>query len=211
MILSSPRVPLTKRTLVDEEQLLDQLDLVRLNLPEAFQKASEIVRERDRIYEEAQSYAREIVEEAEQEAARILDEMGIVRQAKAEAEQIRQQVQQDCQAAQERTMAEIEEWRRQGEKELEQMRARAVAEAEAIEQGADEYADRVLGNIENQLGEMLRVVRNGRHQLERENASTRTHASQSAIQQESGNRENKQSQQQRPHSNQRSHKNSRSR
>lgn len=181
---------------MDEEQLLDRLDLVRLNLPEAFQKATEIIRSRDEIYEEAQAYAREIIEEAEQEAARILDEMGIVRQAKAEAEQIRQQVQQDCQAAQEKTMAEIEQWRRQGEKELEQMRARAVAEAEAIEQGADEYADRVLGNIEHQLGEMLRVVRNGRHQLERENATSRTHASQSAIQQENNHRsDSKQSQQ----------------
>ncbi len=33
-ILTSPRVPLTGKTIVDEEELLTQLDLIRSSLPE---------------------------------------------------------------------------------------------------------------------------------------------------------------------------------
>ncbi len=173
MILDSPRIPLTRRTLVDEEQLLDQLDLVRMNLPAAFQEAEEIVRHKDEILEQAEQYAQNMIETAERQVAQILDEMGIVRQAKIEADQIRQQLQQDCQDAQEQTVAEIESLRLQAQQEVEEMRRRALAECEAIENGADDYADRVLNNIEQQLGDMLRVIRNGRQQLETEATAIR--------------------------------------
>ena len=46
------------------------------------------------------------------------------------------------------------------------MQQRAIVEAEAIEQGADNYADSVLENIEQHLNDMLRVIRNGRQQLQ---------------------------------------------
>lgn len=171
MILDSPRIPLTRRTLVDEEQLLDQLDLVRMNLPAAFAEAEEIARHKDEILIQAEKYAQEIIEAAERQVAQILDEMGIVRQAKIEADQIRQQVQEECQAAQEQTIAEIERLQDQAQQEIEEMRRRALAECEAIENGADDYADRVLDNIEQQLGDMLRVIRNGRSELQQESAA----------------------------------------
>jgi cell division septum initiation protein DivIVA len=170
MILESPRIPFTRRTLVDEEQLLDHLDKIRLNLPGAFQDASELLRRQEEILQQAEQYAREVVEAAEKQATGILDEMGIVRQAKVEADRVRQQVQLDCEAAQEQTIAEIEQLQRQAQQELEAIRARAISEAEAIETGADEYADRVLRNIEQQFSEMLRVIRNGRQQLQQESA-----------------------------------------
>jgi cell division septum initiation protein DivIVA len=170
MILESPRVPFTRRTLIDEEKLLDHLDKIRLNLPGAFQDASELLRRQEEILQQAEQYAREVVESAERQASGILDEMGIVRQAKVEADRVRQQVQLDCDAAQDQTIAEIEQLQRQAQQEFEAMRARAIAEAEAIETGADEYADRVLRNIEQQFSEMLRVIRNGRQQLQQESA-----------------------------------------
>ncbi len=168
MILESPRIPFTGRTLVDEEQLLEQLDLLRLNLPAAFEEVEEIIRHKDEIIVQAEQYAQEILEAAEQRAAQILDEMGIVRQAKLESDHLRQQVQLDCESAQEQTISEIERLRRQAMEELEDMRSRAISEAEAIEKGADDYADRVLYNLESQLSEMLRVIRNGKSQLDPE-------------------------------------------
>ncbi|HIK32955.1 MAG TPA: DivIVA domain-containing protein [Oscillatoriales cyanobacterium M59_W2019_021] len=170
MILESPRVPFTRRTLIDEEQILDHLDKIRLSLPSAFQDASALLQRQEEILQQAEQYAREVVEAAERQANGILDEMGIVRQAKVEADRVRQQVQIDCEAAQEQTIAEIEQLQMQAQQELEAMRARAIAEASAIETGADEYADRVLRNIEQQLSDMLRVIRNGRQQLQQESA-----------------------------------------
>ncbi|MBO9999903.1 MAG: DivIVA domain-containing protein [Cyanobacteria bacterium SID2] len=173
-ILDSPRIPFTGRTLVDEEPILDILDSIRLNLPTAFQEAEEVLRQKDEIFRQAEQYGREIVEAAEQQAASILDEMGLVRQAKVEADRMRQQVQADCEMAQEQARAEIERMQRQIQQELEEVRSRALAEAEVIESGADEYADRVLLNIEQQLSDMMRVIRNGRQQLQQE-AAYRAH------------------------------------
>lgn len=168
MILDSPRVPLTHRTLVDEEQLLEQLDLIRLNLPIAFQEAEVIVRHKDEILIEAENYAQEIIEAAEQRAAHILNEMGLIQQAKIEADQLRNQVHIDCETLQQATISEIDQIRYQAQQELQEMRARTIAECNEIQNGADEYADRVLGGIEQQLTDMLRVIRNGRHQLDQD-------------------------------------------
>ena len=165
MILDSPRIPLTRRTLVDEEQLLDQLDLIRLNLPSAFQESDIIVRHKDEILQEAEEYAQEIIAAAEQRAAQILNEMGLIQQARSEADQLRQQVQLECETLQQQTLTEIEQIRYRVQQEIEEMRSRTVAECEEIQNGADDYADHVLGSIEQQLNEMMRVIRNGRQQL----------------------------------------------
>ncbi len=165
IILDSPRIPFVGRTLIDEEQLLDQLDIVRLNLPVAFQEAEMIVRHKDEILQEAELYAEEIIENAEQRASQILNEMGLVQQAKVEADQLRNQVQLDCEAIQQATIAEIEQIRYQAQQELEEMRAKAIAECDEIQNGADDYADHVLDSIEQQLTDMLKVIRNGRQQL----------------------------------------------
>jgi hypothetical protein len=44
-----------------------------------------------------------------------------------------------------------------------------MAECEEIQNGADDYADHVLGSIEQQLNEMMRVIRNGRQQVQGNN------------------------------------------
>jgi cell division septum initiation protein DivIVA len=165
IILDSPRVPLSRRTLVDEEQLLEQLDLVRLNLPSAFQEAAELVVHKEEILQEAEQYAQEIIAAAEQRAAHILNDMGLVRQAEMEAAQIRQQVQMECDAIQQQTLADIDQMRRQAQQELDEMQRRSLAECEEIQAGADDYADRVLRDMEQQLSEMMRVVQNGLRQL----------------------------------------------
>ncbi len=166
MILDSPRIPLTRRTLVDEEQLLEQLDIVRINLPEAFLEAEAIVRHKEEILQQTEAYAEQIIEAAEQRADQILDEIGIIRQAEREAELIRQRVHQECEVIQEQTLSELERLRQQAQQEVAQMRNQALAECEDIQNGADDYADRVLKNIEQQLNDMLRVIRNGRQQLQ---------------------------------------------
>lgn len=171
IVLDSPRIPMTRRTLVDEEQLLDQLDLVRLNLPIAFQEAETIIRHKDDLLQEAELYAQEVIEAAEQRAAELLNDMGLLQQAKIEADQLRQQVLLDCEAIQQATLAEVEQIRYQAQEELEEMRVRAIAECEEIQNGADDYADQVLDNIEHKLSDMLRVIRNGRDQLDSVSAS----------------------------------------
>ena len=165
IILDSPRLFLTKRTLIDEEQLLDQLDLVRINLPDAFEAAKEILRQKEVILLDAEEYAQEILGEAQRRSQEILEETGIIRQAEFEANQIREGVRQECEQMQQQTLSEIEQMRIQAHQEIEQLRQMALDECEDIQNGADEYADAVLSKIEEQLGGMLRVIRNGRSKL----------------------------------------------
>ena len=166
IVLDSPRIFPTRRTLVDEEQLLDQLDLIRLNLPSAFRDAVQIVQRREEILLEAEHIAQEMVTTAEQQAAQMMDEMGIRRQAELEAQQIRRQVQQECDVMRAQTAADIEEMRRQAQQEWEDLRTRSLAESQSIQDDADAYAARVLIQMEQQFTEMLRVLHNGRQQLQ---------------------------------------------
>jgi F0F1-type ATP synthase membrane subunit b/b' len=171
MILDSPRV--LKRTLVDEDKLIDRLDLIRLNLPAAFREAEAIVRHKDEIFRQAEQYIKDAIDAAERRADEILDELGIIRRTETEAQQIRQRVQEECEAFQKQTLTEIAGMRIQAQQEIERMHQLALAEREDIQHQADEYADRVLRNMEQQLGEILRVIRNGRQQLQKDRPSWR--------------------------------------
>lgn len=168
MILDSPR--LLNRTLVNEDQLLGQLEVIQLNLPSSFEEAKKVLQEKEEILQEAEQYAQDIIEAAERRAAQILDEMGLIRQAEMEIKQIRQRMQQECDEAQEQTLLEIERMRRQAQQEVEELRQRALAECSEIQAGADMYADRVLSDLELQFSDMIRVVRNGRQRLQPQSA-----------------------------------------
>ncbi len=173
MLLDSPRIPFTGLTFVDEEKLLDQLDLIRINLPIAFKEAQSIIQHRDQIFAQAEDYGEEIIDQAGKKAGEILNELDIIRQAEREAAILRQRVQEECAAMQEQTMAEIDRMRTAARQELDQIRQAILTECEDIQSGADDYADQVLQNIEGQLGDMLKVIHNGRQKLEQDAFSQR--------------------------------------
>jgi cell division septum initiation protein DivIVA len=177
MILSSLRIPLTGRTLVDEEKLLEQLDFIRLSLPSFFQEAASILDQKEEILLEAEEYGQQVVEAAQAKRAQILAESDVIRQAEREAEQLRRQVQQECEAMMEETLAEIDRKRNACMQELEEMRQAAIAQAQQIEVGADQYADSVLEGIEQDLKDMLRIVTNGRQELRADMPSQRNSSS----------------------------------
>jgi cell division septum initiation protein DivIVA len=156
-ILNSPRVPLTGKTMVNEEELLEQLDLIRLKLPEVIVAAQEVLQYKQQIITEAQQQVQHTIIEANRRADRITNELGIVELSKHEANQIRQAA-----------MAECEHFRQQTIAELAQMRQEAVAECQQIQAGADEYADRVLHNMQCQFTDILQTVQRGRKRLERD-------------------------------------------
>jgi cell division septum initiation protein DivIVA len=165
IIYESLSIPFVRLTLVDEEKLISQLDLVRLNLPEAFERALAVIAQKQEILQQAEAYAQRIIQSAQQRAAEILDETGIIQHAEREASQIRHQVQQECQTLQQQTVTEIEQSRRAVTQELQQLRQQTLAECREIQEGADSYADSILANLERQLSEMLKVVHNGRQQI----------------------------------------------
>lgn len=159
-------MPFSGRTLVDEDQLLDQLDAIRLNLPPAFHQAVQVLQQRDTILAEANRYAQDLIHAAEQQAAQILDEMGIVQQAEHIARQVQAQAQAECEQLRSRVVAEVEQLKQTSQREWEAQRQSAIEEQTMIQQEADAYADRVLFQVEQQLSQMLRIIQNGRGQLQ---------------------------------------------
>jgi cell division septum initiation protein DivIVA len=171
LILYGLRIPLTRRTLIDEERLLEQLDFIRLSLPAVFQEAAVVLEQKEEVLLEAEEYGQQIVDAAQAKRAQILAESDIIRQAEREAEQLRQQVQQECEAMMQETLTQIDLKQRACQQELEEMRKTAIAQAQEIENGADEYADSVLEGIERDLEDMLRIITNGRQQLRQDTRS----------------------------------------
>lgn len=170
IITESSQIPLTPWRIINENKLLDQIEIVSDSIPDSIQKAQALLEKKEDIILEAQEYAQQIIQSAQQRAAQILDETGIIQYAEQQAGQIRQQVQQECEALQNSTLAEIDQWRRSANQELAQLRQNTLAECDAIQQGADDYADAALTDLEQKLTEMLTIIRNGRQQINRKSS-----------------------------------------
>ncbi|MFM7471360.1 MAG: hypothetical protein ACKO5P_07645 [Nodosilinea sp.] len=166
LILASPRLPFTSKTLVDEDLLLDQLDAIRLNLPPAFRQAVDVLHQRRTLITDADRYAQDLIAAAEQQAAQILNETGILQKAEQMAQQLKAQTQADCEHLRSQVLADLEATKLQAQREWEILRQKALQEQDMIQQEADAYADRVLSQVEQQLAQMLRVIENGRSQLQ---------------------------------------------
>lgn len=148
------KIPLTELVILDREQLLDKLELIKTKLPFVFAHAQDILNNERKIIQEAESYARNLIKSAEDHATQILSKSALVREAELEATKIMFRVHKEC-----------EQIRQQNQTEIEQLREATLAECQAIQAGSDNYADAVLGNLEQELSNIMAVIRNGRQQL----------------------------------------------
>lgn len=155
LVVEGVKIPFSRLTIVDRYRILHQLDSIRSLLPQALNLAIEILRRRQDIINEAETYSHNLVKSAQEKASKILSESVIIHQAELEANQLKYQVQQECEQMQQQTQATIAHWR-----EL------AMTECRDIQNGADEYADEVLDRIEQQLQQMLQIITKGRQELE---------------------------------------------
>jgi cell division septum initiation protein DivIVA len=85
---SGSRLPFTSRTLVDEQEVLDILDQIRVSIPEEIKAARRLTQERDRLLSDARADADRILRDAEAEAASRLSEHALVRAAESRSAEI---------------------------------------------------------------------------------------------------------------------------
>ena len=88
LVENSPKVPLTRRVLIDEEKLLDYLDRMRAALPEEVRQAKWVLQEREKVLADSKKEALRIMEEAQKQLDRRAEESEITRQAKTIAEEV---------------------------------------------------------------------------------------------------------------------------
>lgn len=83
-----PRVPLTGKLIVEEDDLFGFLDQLRKVIPDEMRRALALLDERDRLLHEARQRGDEIIAEARRQADRLVDESAVLRRAEEEAERI---------------------------------------------------------------------------------------------------------------------------
>ncbi|MFP4133087.1 MAG: hypothetical protein ACLFQP_03110 [Halothece sp.] len=153
-LVNSANIPLTPYKFVNEEQFFQKMDQLWDSLPDAFEQAYWVLQEKENLLKQAQKEREQIIEQAQQEARQIKNQSGIIQEAQQEAYQLQVETEQNCQRLHDKTLQEIEKLRQQ-----------AYTECEELRRDADQYADWVLNNLEERLGEMLQVTQNGRQAL----------------------------------------------
>lgn len=139
---------------MNTDDIQDILSKIRAILPEEIKTAEMILKRRDDIYMEAQSRADRIISEAQNTAASILSESELIRAVREKAAKIQEQVKENC-----------EEMKNKAMEEAEALRRNAYQEAMQTREGAQSYAEQVLNNLERDIEQVHRIVRNGQDYL----------------------------------------------
>ena len=97
-------IPLSGKSLMDKEELLDLIEEIRINLPEDLKQARWVKEERQHILHEAQNEADGIIADAKTKAEELVMEEEIVIQAQQKAEDIVNQAQDNAREIRESMM-----------------------------------------------------------------------------------------------------------
>ncbi len=143
-------------SVVKKDTVTTLLDKLYAALPDEIKEARALLRRKDELQYEAQQKAEKIIADAQAEANRLLSESDLLRAVQREAEKIKEQVINDC-----------EEIKRKALDEADAVRIQASDDAAKIKDGASVYAEQLLANLEQNLGQMQEIVKNGQIQLEK--------------------------------------------
>ncbi len=144
------------------DDIQDILSKIRAILPEEIKTAEMILKRRDDIYMEAQSRADRIISEAQNTASNILSESELIRAVREKAAKIQEQVKLSC-----------EEMKNKAAEEVEILRKTAFQEAMQTKEGAQAYAEEVLNNLEKDIEQVHRIVKNGQQYLSQQKEPVR--------------------------------------
>jgi len=124
-------LPLTSRTLVDEQEILDILDQIRVSIPDEIKAARRVTQEREQVLADARAEADRLLRAADARVADRLADHHLVRAAESRAADI-----------EERAHEEAERMRREtdayAQRVLEKLREQISQVASSVERGLQE-------------------------------------------------------------------------
>lgn len=88
LVNTGQRVPFVNKIMLDEQECLDVIAQMRMSVPDEVRQARRMLQERSRIPEQARLEAERIVAIAHEQAEEVLSEHGLVRAAEDNARQI---------------------------------------------------------------------------------------------------------------------------
>ena len=96
LLTSGKRMPFSTKVLVDEQECLDIIDQMRIMVPEEIKQARRINQDRERIIAQAQAEAEKVASAAQSQVAALLDERGLLDEARIRSEEIIAQSQREA-------------------------------------------------------------------------------------------------------------------
>lgn len=137
------------KVVVDREQLYDLLDELRLCAPEEIKRYQKIITNRDGILNEAHQRAEDMLSQAQQQTAQILDQSEIVQTAYQRAEDIMRQANEEAQRLVDAA-----------DKESEQMRKAALIYTNDLLSEAQAHVEESLRDIDNRSRMLTSALKN---------------------------------------------------
>lgn len=148
LVMQARRLPVGGNLVVDRKRVLDVIDQMRLAVPADLREATQVLETRDQILAEARDHARALVEQAERERTRRLNESEIL----AEAQERSQHMLIDAEARAREIITDAEST----------AATHLTEAANASRQqmmDADQYALEILHRTEQQLQSFLESIR----------------------------------------------------
>jgi cell division septum initiation protein DivIVA len=94
IIEDASKFPLSSKVMIDKEEVLEVINEIRLKLPDEINRASWVAKERQRILNEAQNEADELISKVTAQQKALIEDSEITRQAKKYANQLIQEAEQ---------------------------------------------------------------------------------------------------------------------
>jgi len=88
IIEEASKFPLSNKVMIDKEEILEVINEIRLKMPDEINRASWVAKERQRILNEAQSEADEMIDRVKDQQRYLVEENEITKQAQKHAEQL---------------------------------------------------------------------------------------------------------------------------
>lgn len=88
IIEEASKFPLSNKVMIDKEEVLEVINEIRLKMPDEINRASWVSKERQRILNEAQSEADELIEKVKSQQKYLIEDNEVTKQAQKYANQL---------------------------------------------------------------------------------------------------------------------------
>ena len=93
LVVNARKLPMTSQVILEQAAVLDLIDQMRVAIPEEVKSARRIVQESDRVVQKAREEGEQIIGAAQEQAALLLQDQSIIREAEVRSDDLEQRAQ----------------------------------------------------------------------------------------------------------------------
>jgi hypothetical protein len=159
LIETSPKVPITGKTIIDKKEFLEVIDQIVNTLPDQLKKAKWVMNEKDRILQDAQKEYDNIKKETLEIMKQNVENHDLVKEAKLRANEIIALAQRDAKAIRIGSREYSQEILLQIDREIEEKRNMIIQNMQEVFEVAAKEIDKNLSETGTQIKENISELR----------------------------------------------------